>query len=184
MNLKALIRKAKDEKVKEDDKASTGEEAGERFMLEVPTDLQPFTGAHRVEGLHDVYVVNDWLPNDHEELLVETLRLHSAAFTQLRGKRTACFGGDPGPPAQLQELPGWLTRLCSAVSGVISPNLVSGDVCPNHVLINHYRPGEGIMPHTDGPAYAPWAAILSLCSPVVFEFWRDHEHAASSEAST
>lgn len=44
-------------------------------------------------------------------------------------------------------------------------------------------PGQGILPHTDGPAYSPWAAVLSLGSAAVFEFWRDHAHAASGEAS-
>lgn len=33
---------------------------------------------------------------------------------------------------------------------------------PNHVLINEYRPGEGIMPHEDGAAYAPVVATISL----------------------
>ncbi|KAF1919164.1 hypothetical protein BDU57DRAFT_468921 [Ampelomyces quisqualis] len=33
---------------------------------------------------------------------------------------------------------------------------------PNHVLINEYKPGEGIMPHEDGCAYAPVVATVSL----------------------
>jgi alkylated DNA repair protein alkB family protein 6 len=33
---------------------------------------------------------------------------------------------------------------------------------PNHVLINEYKPGEGIMPHEDGNAYAPVVATVSL----------------------
>jgi alkylated DNA repair protein alkB family protein 6 len=33
---------------------------------------------------------------------------------------------------------------------------------PNHVLINEYKPGEGIMPHEDGSAYAPVVATVSL----------------------
>jgi alkylated DNA repair protein alkB family protein 6 len=33
---------------------------------------------------------------------------------------------------------------------------------PNHVLINEYRPGEGIMPHEDGDAYAHVVATVSL----------------------
>ncbi len=42
----------------------------------------------------------------------------------------------------------------------------------NHVLFNRYLPGEGIMPHTDGPSYAPQAAILSLGAPILLCFWR------------
>jgi 2OG-Fe(II) oxygenase superfamily len=34
---------------------------------------------------------------------------------------------------------------------------------PNHMLVNHYPDANmGILPHTDGPAYAPWTITLSL----------------------
>jgi alkylated DNA repair protein alkB family protein 6 len=33
---------------------------------------------------------------------------------------------------------------------------------PNHVLINEYKRGEGIMPHEDGDVYAPVVATVSL----------------------
>jgi alkylated DNA repair protein alkB family protein 6 len=43
---------------------------------------------------------------------------------------------------------------------------------PNHVLINEYQPGEGIMPHTDGPAYDSRTATISLGgSDVIFKLW-------------
>lgn len=37
---------------------------------------------------------------------------------------------------------------------------------PNHVLINEYKPGEGIMPHEDGKAYASVVATVSLGATV------------------
>jgi len=37
---------------------------------------------------------------------------------------------------------------------------------PNHVLINEYKPGEGIMPHEDGKAYASVVATVSLGAAV------------------
>ena len=40
---------------------------------------------------------------------------------------------------------------------------------PNHVLINEYEPGTGIMPHTDGPAYYPVVATVSLGAPIVLD---------------
>jgi alkylated DNA repair protein alkB family protein 6 len=40
---------------------------------------------------------------------------------------------------------------------------------PNHVLINEYRPGEGIMPHEDGGAYAPVVATVSLGGSLCLE---------------
>ena len=32
---------------------------------------------------------------------------------------------------------------------------------PNHVLVNEYLPGQGIMPHTDGPLFHPTIATVS-----------------------
>jgi alkylated DNA repair protein alkB family protein 6 len=40
---------------------------------------------------------------------------------------------------------------------------------PNHVLINEYKPGEGIMPHEDGSAYARVVATVSLGSTLCLE---------------
>lgn len=47
---------------------------------------------------------------------------------------------------------------------------------PNHVLINEYKPGEGIMPHEDGPAYSPITATISLGSHTVLEIYQKNEH--------
>jgi alkylated DNA repair protein alkB family protein 6 len=41
---------------------------------------------------------------------------------------------------------------------------------PNHALVNAYEPGEGIMAHEDGPAYTPYATVLSVGSSCVFDF--------------
>lgn len=37
-----------------------------------------------------------------------------------------------------------------------------GWITPNHILINQYSPEQGILPHTDGPAYASRTATISL----------------------
>jgi alkylated DNA repair protein alkB family protein 6 len=42
---------------------------------------------------------------------------------------------------------------------------------PNHVLINEYKAGEGIMPHEDGAAYSPVVATVSLCASLVLDVW-------------
>lgn len=40
---------------------------------------------------------------------------------------------------------------------------------PNHVLINEYKPSEGIMPHEDGDAYSPVVATISLGGALCLE---------------
>ncbi|KAI8068263.1 hypothetical protein BC940DRAFT_299551 [Gongronella butleri] len=42
---------------------------------------------------------------------------------------------------------------------------------PNHLLVNEYKPGQGIMPHTDAPAlFGPSILSLSLQSPCLMTF--------------
>lgn len=41
----------------------------------------------------------------------------------------------------------------------------------NHVLINEYNPGEGIMPHEDGGAYAHVVATISLGASIVLDVY-------------
>jgi len=83
------------------------------------------------------------------------------------GRRTQNYGGAPGSLAVAEGLPEWLAPLVRAVvdSGAW------GDVPPpNHILVNIFRPGAGLVPHTDGPLYAgPRVATLSLGSDVVLQ---------------
>lgn len=41
---------------------------------------------------------------------------------------------------------------------------------PNHILINEYQKGTGIMSHTDGPAYNSRTATISIGGDVLFKF--------------
>ncbi|KAF1971308.1 hypothetical protein BU23DRAFT_556110 [Bimuria novae-zelandiae CBS 107.79] len=43
---------------------------------------------------------------------------------------------------------------------------------PNHVLINEYKRGEGIMPHEDGGAYAPVVATVSIGASICLDVSR------------
>lgn len=46
---------------------------------------------------------------------------------------------------------------------------------PNHVLINEYLPGQGIMPHEDGPAYFPCTATVSLGAAIVLDVYEKND---------
>lgn len=50
---------------------------------------------------------------------------------------------------------------------------------PNHVLINEYLPGQGIMPHVDGGAYHPVVCTISLGSSLCLDI-----HERTEEGST
>ncbi|PTB46463.1 hypothetical protein M441DRAFT_85522 [Trichoderma asperellum CBS 433.97] len=49
---------------------------------------------------------------------------------------------------------------------------------PNHVLINEYPPGIGIMPHKDGAAYWPVVCTVSLGASICLNLYRSKEDGA------
>lgn len=53
---------------------------------------------------------------------------------------------------------------------------------PNHCLVNEYHPGQGIMPHEDGPVYYPITATVTLGSHTILDIYQknaDGEREAS-----
>lgn len=62
----------------------------------------------------------------------------------------------------------WLTDICKRVASLG----LFGDKTPNHVLVNEYKPGEGILPHEDGPLYYPVVTNITLNSHAVIDFYR------------
>uniref|UniRef100_G3WA88 Uncharacterized protein n=1 Tax=Sarcophilus harrisii TaxID=9305 RepID=G3WA88_SARHA len=73
-------------------------------------------------------------------------------WTQLSGRKLQNWGGLPHPKGMVPEqLPRWLQRWVDAVSAL---GLFGGSQA-NHVLVNEYRPGEGIMHHQPGLPHCP-----------------------------
>lgn len=58
-------------------------------------------------------------------------------------------------------------------------------VKPNHILINEYLAGQGILKHTDGPLYNPCVTTLSIGSTCVLDFdLAPQDEEASSKETT
>ncbi|XP_078473021.1 putative RNA/DNA demethylase ALKBH6 isoform X1 [Lampetra fluviatilis] len=116
-----------------------------------------------------IYYVPDFLSHGEEEMLLrEVYKAPKTKWTQLSGRRLQNWGGLPDPRGMLASpLPPWLARPASRLSSL---GLFDGRQA-NHVLVNEYRPGEGIMPHEDGPLYYPTVTTLSLGSHSVLDFY-------------
>lgn len=52
-----------------------------------------------------------------------------------------------------------------------TPARASKNAGAAQVRLNAYKPGQGIHPHLDGPVYFPRAAIVSLGSHCIFDFY-------------
>ncbi|CAK1354680.1 unnamed protein product [Cercospora beticola] len=86
---------------------------------------------------------------------------------------------------RLQTLPARLTATNTLVTNTCLPTWLKDPVVDrihnlgelfegaphgiNHCLINEYLPGQGIMPHEDGPAYWPVVATVSLGGSLVLD---------------
>jgi alkylated DNA repair dioxygenase AlkB len=89
----------------------------------------------------------------HQQQDEEWQALGKWTFLPHAQRRVALFD------ARRQPLPAPLQIIVDAVSPYFC---AAGGDAPNHLLINEYEPHQGIMAHTDGPAYAARTATISL----------------------
>ena len=107
--------------------------------------------------------------------------ISNPCWTKLRHarRRVALFdgrrGGDrdgidaAGTGSSNTVLPPPLANIATAL---VEAGIFAKETPPNHVLVNDYRPSEGIMPHTDGPSYLDRTATISIGGAVVLKFRR------------
>lgn len=65
-----------------------------------------------------------------------------------------------------ETIPPWLDNYLERIN---SFNLMGGNKC-NHVLVNEYLPGQGIMPHLDGSLFYPTITTISVGSHTIIKF--------------
>ncbi|KAI0312636.1 hypothetical protein OF83DRAFT_1165905 [Amylostereum chailletii] len=83
-----------------------------------------------------------------------------------------------------QAMPEFVTKYPDIISRLKDTGIFdkSPHERPNHIIMNEYHAGQGIMPHEDGPSYYPTVATLSLGSHTVMHYYRyaDEPSAATS----
>lgn len=116
-----------------------------------------------------IYYIPDFINKEEEDFLLN--KVYSAPkpkWTQLAHRRLQNWGGLPHPKGMVAEtLPQWLQIYVDKLSQL---SLFEGKG-PNHVLVNEYLPGQGIMPHEDGPLFYPVVSTISLGSHTVLDFY-------------
>jgi hypothetical protein len=116
-------------------------------------------------------VLRDWIAPDDAAQLIRWFDTADASVLKwkrvARTRDVAMIGGAPLVDGMLPvALPVELAPLLARLAGVW------GDVPANHVLVNRYDPGSGILPHTDGPLYASRVAVVSLGADATMDFGR------------
>ncbi|KAI0480768.1 hypothetical protein GGR56DRAFT_289457 [Xylariaceae sp. FL0804] len=131
------------------------------------------------------YYISDFITEEEEAVLLEKIaNAPKPRWKQLTHRRLQTWPSDlvnnkliDGP------LPAWLQEPVVSRLGAIpiSSNSDSGIFSdsphrrPNHVLINEYPPGVGIMPHKDGSAYHPVVCTVSLGATICLDIHRPKE---------
>uniref|UniRef100_A0A8D0CAJ9 AlkB homolog 6 n=1 Tax=Salvator merianae TaxID=96440 RepID=A0A8D0CAJ9_SALMN len=141
--------------------ASEMSEASPRILA-----LEPF---RVTKAPPTAYYIPEFLTEAEEAyLLQQVYGAPKPKWTQLSGRRLQNWGGLPHPKGMvLEKLPPWLQAWTDKVSALE----VFGGKLANHVLVNEYRPGEGIMPHEDGPLYFPTVTTINLGSHTLLDFY-------------
>ncbi|RDL40406.1 Calpain [Venustampulla echinocandica] len=132
------------------------------------------------------YYIADFISLEEEEGLLNKIEAApKPRWKQLAHRRLQTWPSDLTRDTLLQcLLPKWLvepiaTRLLACPASTADPQShifsTSPHAAPNHVLINQYQPGEGIMPHKDGAAYHPVVCTVSLGSSLVLDVYGTNE---------
>ncbi|XP_068150795.1 alpha-ketoglutarate-dependent dioxygenase alkB homolog 6 [Drosophila tropicalis] len=114
-----------------------------------------------------MYIPNFITSEEEQRILSQIERTPKPRWTQLLNRRLVNYGGVPHPNGMIaEEIPEWLQSYVDKVNnlGIFESQNA------NHVLVNEYLPGQGILPHTDGPLFYPIISTISCGAHTVLEF--------------
>ncbi|XP_045465810.1 alpha-ketoglutarate-dependent dioxygenase alkB homolog 6 [Harmonia axyridis] len=120
------------------------------------------------EAPSDVYYIPNFISVEEEnEILKNVYSAPKPKWTYLSNRRLQDYGGVPHKRGMIPEkIPHWLNKYMDRIRnlGVFEGTL------PNQVLVNEYMPGQGIMPHLDGPLFHPIVTTISCGSHTILNF--------------
>ncbi|XP_053604783.1 alpha-ketoglutarate-dependent dioxygenase alkB homolog 6 [Plodia interpunctella] len=113
------------------------------------------------------YIPNYISEKEETSLITNIYSAPKPKWTQLSNRRLQNWGGIPHTNGMIAEtIPSWLDDYLDKIHAL---NVMDGKR-PNHVLVNEYQPGQGIMPHLDGSLFHPTITTLSIGSHIVLKF--------------
>ncbi|KAI8966847.1 hypothetical protein F5Y11DRAFT_6399 [Daldinia sp. FL1419] len=132
------------------------------------------------------YYVSDFISQDEEQAILDKIAsAPKPRWKQLSHRRLQTWPSDLVNDKLMDApLPTWLgdpivPRLKSIRLSQESDSLDifsdSPHQKPNHVLINEYPPGIGIMPHKDGAAYHPVVCTVSLGASLCLNIYKSKD---------
>jgi len=125
----------------------------------------------------------NFINQEEEQVLLDKIAASSKQWRSLSKRRLQTWPSDLIKNALPEfPLPSWLTepiipRILSLPVSNECGHVFDGSPhgSPNHVLINEYLPGQGIMAHKDGSAYYPVVCTISLGSSLCLDIFGSKE---------
>ncbi|XP_040151596.1 alpha-ketoglutarate-dependent dioxygenase alkB homolog 6 [Anopheles arabiensis] len=129
-----------------------------------------------------IYYLPDFITKEEECAIMQAVdKTPRPRWTQLSNRRLINYGGVPHPKGMIAEdIPVWLHHYVERINQL---NVYSEGIKANHVLVNEYLPGQGIMPHLDGPLFFPTITTISCGSHTVLEYYEQTEDASGQSGS-
>lgn len=118
-----------------------------------------------------VYYIPNFISQQEEDhILKNVYSVPKPKWTCLKNRKLQDWGGIPHKNGMITEdIPSWLRIYMDRVSELNAFNGKSA----NHVLVNEYNAGQGIMPHLDGPLFFPTITTISCGSHTILEFFKN-----------
>ncbi|KNC98898.1 uncharacterized protein SPPG_05863 [Spizellomyces punctatus DAOM BR117] len=124
-----------------------------------------------------VYYIPSFLtPQESTTLLEKIYKTPKPKWVSLRNRRLQNWGVLAGHCPLSDPLPPWLTAIENRIAAL---GIWHQHSHANNCLINEYLPGQGILPHEDGPAFHPTIATLSLSSTCLLQLYPHGQTKAS-----
>uniref|UniRef100_A0A183CF27 Fe2OG dioxygenase domain-containing protein n=1 Tax=Globodera pallida TaxID=36090 RepID=A0A183CF27_GLOPA len=146
-------------------------------------------------SIERIHYVPDFVTVEEERQLMERVYgVPKPKWRTLARRRLQNWGGTLAGSAETgkqfllqdEQLPEWLEHCIDKIMALDSGSPLTNfpaENRPNHVLVNEYLPGQGIMPHTDGPAFYPLISTISLGSHTMLDFY-DQDPSDSSRRTS
>jgi alkylated DNA repair protein alkB family protein 6 len=117
---------------------------------------------HQLGNISSSYYIQNFISLESEQQLIRVIKGNAIPWVHLHTRKLKCLDGK-------STFPPWATQF---LDYLINSKIFSKDSepSPNHILINSYKEGQGILHHTDGPKYYSKVAILSLDSSCLMTF--------------
>jgi len=125
---------------------------------------------YKVGALPSLYLIPDYISTSMEQHFLTNILASQSGWKNVSGRRLLNLGGIVSSKGSLLQAPMPSWGLQSLITKISEKFQLYNGAPANHVLINSYSIGQGIMSHQDGPLYSPEVAILSLGAPAIIRF--------------